>query len=79
MKTNDWTIVPSQQFYMASSRQIKRLNATTKSSVLNSYNEGVAGTSSIRAYGVQAGFSSKNMRFLDNNQNCQFHENNGYR
>ncbi|XP_003738712.1 canalicular multispecific organic anion transporter 1, partial [Galendromus occidentalis] len=68
-----------QRFYVASSGQIKRLNAVTKSPVLNCFNESIAGTTSIRAYNVQNSFISKHMRLLDNNQNCLFHEFNGYR
>ncbi|OQR72060.1 canalicular multispecific organic anion transporter 1, partial [Tropilaelaps mercedesae] len=68
-----------QQFYMNTSRQIKRLNAITKSPVLNSFNESIAGTVSIRSYSVEGNFTAHNMRLLDNNQNCMFHEYNGYR
>lgn len=64
---------------MATSRQIKRLNAITKSPVLNSFHETLAGTASIRAYKVQNEFTDRNMRLLDNNQNCVYHELNGYR
>ncbi|XP_022702909.1 multidrug resistance-associated protein 1-like isoform X1 [Varroa jacobsoni] len=68
-----------QQFYMASSRQVKRLNAITKSPVLNSFSESIAGTVSIRAYSMEGSFTARNMQLLDNNQNCMFHEYNGYR
>lgn len=69
----------SQQFYMGSSRQVKRLNAVSKSPVLNSYQESISGTSSIRAYQSHQMFTHKNMSLLDVNQNCSFHEYNGYR
>lgn len=64
---------------MASSRQFRRLDAVTRSPVLNCVNESLAGTTSIRAYGVQSDFIQKHMRLLDNNQNCIFHEFIGYR
>jgi len=68
-----------QHYYMASSRQVKRLNAITKSPVLNCFHESIAGTSSIRAYAAQNAFVAKNYQQLDNNQNCMYHEYNGYR
>ena len=72
-------MIRSQKFYMAASRQFKRLDAVTRSPVLNCLNESLAGTTSIRAYGTQDNFIRKHMRLLDNNQNCIIHEFMGYR
>ncbi|KAG9510799.1 Multidrug resistance-associated protein 1 [Fragariocoptes setiger] len=45
-----------QIFYVATSRQLKRIESMTKSPIYSHFGETVAGTSSIRAYGVTQQF-----------------------
>ncbi|XP_022694709.1 canalicular multispecific organic anion transporter 1-like [Varroa jacobsoni] len=58
-----------QQFYMAFSRQVKRLNAITKSPVLNSF--------SIRAYSMEGSLTARNMQ-LSTTVKTVFYKYNAY-
>ncbi len=57
---------------MASSRQLRRLDSTTRSPVYSNFGETVQGLSSIRAYNVQQRFIDISDRLLDRNQSCYF-------
>ena len=59
-----------QKIYIASSRQLKRIESTTRSPIYNHFNETVQGVSSIRAYGVQDKFISESNRRIDINNSC---------
>ncbi|GFT87124.1 multidrug resistance-associated protein 1, partial [Nephila pilipes] len=54
-------------FYMASSRQIRRLQSVTLSPVLSFFSETVQGASTIRAYGAQYEFIEKQDKHIDTN------------
>ncbi|GFS55470.1 canalicular multispecific organic anion transporter 1, partial [Nephila pilipes] len=58
-----------QCFYMASSRQIRRLQSVTLSPVLSFFSETVQGASTIRAYGAQYEFIEKQDKHI--NTNCR--------
>ena len=61
-----------QKYYLATSRELKRLDATTKSPIFASFSETLAGLSTIRAYGQQDRFVAENEGRLDRNQECYF-------
>lgn len=54
-------------FYVPISRDLKRLNANSRSPILNHFNETLAGQVTIRAYGFEHAFFAKNLIHLDNN------------
>lgn len=53
-------------FYQASAREIKRLEATQRSFVYNNFNETLSGMNTIKAYNAQERFKKKNSTFIDN-------------
>ncbi|CAM4856859.1 unnamed protein product [Rotaria socialis] len=61
-----------QRVYVASSRQLRRLDSTTRSPVYSNFGETVQGLSSIRAYNAQQRFIDMSDHLLDKNQACYF-------
>ncbi|KAF5894747.1 multidrug resistance-associated protein 1, partial [Clarias magur] len=61
-----------QRFYVASSRQLKRLESVSRSPVYTHFNETLLGTSVIRAFGVQSSFIGESDRRVDHNQKAYF-------
>ncbi|OJD13223.1 hypothetical protein AJ78_06297 [Emergomyces pasteurianus Ep9510] len=59
-------------YYRASAREMKRHEAVLRSVVFAQFNEAVSGTSSIRAYGVQAHFLRRLRGALDNMDSAYF-------
>ncbi|PGH16379.1 hypothetical protein AJ80_05229 [Polytolypa hystricis UAMH7299] len=53
-------------YYRASARQMKRYEAVLRSSMFARFGEGLAGTASIRAYGMQNHFISVLRKHIDN-------------
>lgn len=58
--------VSISNFYQASAREIKRLEATQRSLVYNNFNETLSGMGTIKAYKAQERFQSKNAYLIDN-------------
>ncbi|KAF9339730.1 hypothetical protein BGZ91_004895 [Linnemannia elongata] len=58
--------------YVPISRDLKRLNSNSKSPILNHFNESLNGLATIRAYGFQKRFLSKNLTNLDDNNRTFF-------
>lgn len=54
-------------FYVPISRDLKRLNANSRSPILNQINETLTGQVTVRAYGFEHVFYTKNLIHLDNN------------
>nr|XP_055048139.1 multidrug resistance-associated protein 1-like isoform X1 [Misgurnus anguillicaudatus] len=61
-----------QRFYVASSRQLKRLESVSRSPVYTHFNETLLGTSVIRAFGEQQRFIRESDSRVDHNQTAYF-------
>ncbi|XP_047426931.1 multidrug resistance-associated protein 1 [Mugil cephalus] len=61
-----------QRFYVASSRQLKRLESVSRSPIYTHFNETLLGTSVIRAFGEQDRFISESDQRVDHNQKAYF-------
>ena len=61
-----------QRFYVASSRQLKRLESVSRSPVYTHFNETLLGTSVIRAFGEQERFIFESDRSVDRNQKAYY-------
>uniref|UniRef100_A0A8C9W2Y9 Multidrug resistance-associated protein 1 n=1 Tax=Scleropages formosus TaxID=113540 RepID=A0A8C9W2Y9_SCLFO len=61
-----------QRFYVATSRQLKRLESVSRSPMLSHFTETLLGTSVIRAFGEQERFISECNRHIDHNQKAYF-------
>ncbi|KAF9196462.1 hypothetical protein BGZ50_000082 [Haplosporangium sp. Z 11] len=59
-------------FYVPISRDLKRLNSNSRSPILNHFNETLTGLATIRAYGFEHRFFSKNLVNLDDNNRTFF-------
>ncbi|CED82203.1 metal resistance protein ycf1 [Phaffia rhodozyma] len=58
------------RYYLASSRELKRLDSTSRAPIFSWFGETLSGLSSIRAYSQTARFSAHNEAFLDRNNAC---------
>ncbi|KAM6956767.1 ATP-binding cassette sub-family C member 2 [Aplochiton taeniatus] len=56
-----------QRFYVATSRQLRRLDSVSRSPIYSHFGETVAGLSVIRAYGHQERFLTHNKHIMDEN------------
>uniref|UniRef100_UPI00358F56A6 multidrug resistance-associated protein 1-like isoform X1 n=1 Tax=Myxine glutinosa TaxID=7769 RepID=UPI00358F56A6 len=61
-----------QRFYVASSRQLKRLESVSRSPIYSHFNETVMGASVIRAYGKQESFVGRNDSLVDDNHRSYY-------
>ncbi|XP_068605615.1 multidrug resistance-associated protein 1 [Brachionichthys hirsutus] len=61
-----------QRFYVASSRQLKRLESGSRSPIYTHFNETVLGTSVIRAFGEQERFIRESDQRVDHNQKAYY-------
>ncbi|XP_018048305.1 PREDICTED: multidrug resistance-associated protein 1 isoform X2 [Atta colombica] len=61
-----------QRFYVATSRQLKRLESVSRSPIYSHFSESVTGAQIIRAYGVQEQFIHESENRVDFNQVCYF-------
>uniref|UniRef100_A0A8P4G022 ABC-type glutathione-S-conjugate transporter n=1 Tax=Dicentrarchus labrax TaxID=13489 RepID=A0A8P4G022_DICLA len=61
-----------QSFYVASSCQLRRLEAVSRSPIYSHFNETMQGTNVIRAFGEQRRFVLQADRRIDNNQEAYF-------
>ena len=62
-----------QRFYVASSRQIKRLDSVSRSPIYSHFGETVQGATTIRAFHAQPRFIEESQNKVDANQKCYFH------
>ncbi|KAI8141790.1 multi drug resistance-associated protein MRP [Fennellomyces sp. T-0311] len=61
-----------QRYYLATSRELKRLDSVGKSPIYSHFQETIGGVSTIRAYGQQRRFTFENETRLDDNQRAYF-------
>ena len=57
-------------YYLATSRELQRLNAVSRSPIISWFSESLTGLSTIRAFNQQAIFTEINERRVDRNQMC---------
>ncbi len=60
----------TERYYLATSRELKRLDAVSRSPIFAWFSESLNGLSTIRAFGQQQLFISNNERRVDRNQIC---------
>lgn len=61
-----------QKFYVATSRQLKRIESTTRSPIYSHFSETVSGQSTIRAYNEQRRFTVESEMKVDHNQSISY-------
>ena len=61
-----------QRFYVATSRQLKRIESVSRSPIYSHFGETVTGTQTIRAYNVQSRFIQESEEKVDFNQICYY-------
>lgn len=61
-----------QQYYLRTSRELKRLDSTTRSPIFAHFQESLGGISTIRAYGQGSRFTLENEWRVDTNQKAWF-------
>ncbi|XP_037958175.1 multidrug resistance-associated protein 1 isoform X4 [Teleopsis dalmanni] len=62
----------AQRFYVATSRQLMRLESVSRSPIYSHFGETVTGVSTIRAYSVQNRFIDESDGKVDQNQVCKY-------
>ncbi|KAF6761448.1 metal resistance protein YCF1 [Ephemerocybe angulata] len=65
-----WFYLRVMKYYLATSRELKRLDAVSRSPIFAWFSESLAGLSTIRAFGQQRVFASINHDRVDRNQMC---------
>ncbi|XP_053207952.1 ATP-binding cassette sub-family C member 3-like isoform X2 [Panonychus citri] len=61
-----------QMFYIASSRQLRRIESSSRSPVFSHFSETITGSSTIRAYNAEQRFFDDCFNRVDKNQSCSF-------
>jgi ABC-type multidrug transport system fused ATPase/permease subunit len=62
-----------QRYYLASAKELMRINGTTKSALANHLGESVAGAITIRAFEEEDRFFEKNLELIDKNAGPYFY------
>jgi ATP-binding cassette, subfamily C (CFTR/MRP), member 1 len=62
-----------KRYYIASARELVRINGTTKAPVMNYAVESMLGALTIRAFGMVGSFVHTNMRLIDTDASLFFH------
>ena len=61
-----------QKFYVATARQVKRMESITRSPIYTHFSETITGGPTIRAYSRTPAFIKENERRIDKNQMCYY-------
>jgi ABC-type multidrug transport system fused ATPase/permease subunit len=61
-----------QKYYLSTSRELKRLDSTSRSPIYSNFQETLNGVTSIRAFGQQNRFIQLNANRVDNNQRAYY-------
>ena len=70
--TSTFNFLLAQKFYVATSRQLKRLESVTRSPIYSHFGETLSGVHTIRAYGATRRFIADSNRIVDTNQRCNY-------
>ncbi|KAF7099484.1 hypothetical protein CFC21_101114 [Triticum aestivum] len=62
-----------QRYYLASARELMRINGTTKSALSNHLGESISGATTIRAFENEDRFFAKNLDLIDKNASPYFY------
>jgi ABC-type multidrug transport system fused ATPase/permease subunit len=65
-----WFYARVTAYYLSTSRELKRLDAVSKSPIFTWFSESLSGLSTIRAFNQQSLFIANNARRIDRNQMC---------
>ncbi|KAG6545035.1 hypothetical protein Mapa_013728 [Marchantia paleacea] len=64
-----------QRYYLATSRELTRIDSVTKAPVIHHFTESIAGFQTIRAFREQDRFCQENVNKVNNNLRMDFHNN----
>ncbi|KAG7093889.1 hypothetical protein E1B28_007528 [Marasmius oreades] len=65
-----WFYLRVMRYYLATSRELKRLDSVSRSPIFAWFGESLAGLGTVRAFGMQTLFQTVNHRRVDRNQIC---------
>ncbi|RDX70214.1 ABC transporter C family member 14, partial [Mucuna pruriens] len=68
-----WVIIWYRGYYLASSRELTRLESITKAPVIHHFSESIAGVMTIRAFRKQKKFCEENINRVNANLRMDFH------
>lgn len=64
-----------QGYYLASSRELTRLDSITKAPVIHHFSESISGVVTIRSFSKQDRFCDENVKRVNANLSMDFHNN----
>ncbi|PON96560.1 ATP-binding cassette containing protein [Trema orientale] len=70
-----WLNVWYRGYYLASSRELTRLDSITKAPVIHHFSESISGVMTIRSFRKQGSFCDENLRRVNANLRMDFHNN----
>ncbi|KAG7970832.1 hypothetical protein I3843_07G105000 [Carya illinoinensis] len=70
-----WLNVWYRGYYLASSRELTRLDSITKAPVIHHFSESISGVVTIRSFRKQEGFCEENVKRVNANLRMDFHNN----
>ena len=62
-----------QRYYLASAKELMRINGTTKSTLANHLGEAISGATTIRAFNQEHHFFAKYLELVDKNAGTYFY------